>query len=451
MRLACLALICAFAYGCSHEEPERPDAGTTFQEPPSTALPTREGDGIKIGQEASPIPGTHPVIDDGSLPGLAGNHSFDTALWIEPDGEPTIANEHRVDQVDYFAFHGKGGVFYAIRTEAGTYHPDNVITLYDSERRVIARNDFGSIWPGDAIDTRLVTRLPHDGDYYVKVEDLRTDAEVFESEFVLLYYHLDLRTVTPETPGFAFWDGTRTLDDYRIDPELGYAYLTVVGSASEASQEIAFTGLQEHALIARVLQGGPEGNGSTVVSGRASVRDGNGALLAEVNRVAHDGDIRPPVSAGEHRFTLRHEGEVGSNAFFAIDFVLLEENPREQRELENGSAAGAETVSLSLGTRGRALLLSLLPAGDVDYYAIPAAMGSYIGVVCEGQTTGSGVRGLTAELRDSNDQRLAASADVDQGLDLSAIVGEAGTYYLRLSSQAVGEALPWVRCALVSG
>ncbi|HEX5661694.1 MAG TPA: hypothetical protein VFX59_31100 [Polyangiales bacterium] len=451
MRLARLAWIGAFAYGCSHEQARHLDAGSTFHEPSTTELPTREGDGIKIGEEASPIPGTHPIIDDGSVPGLAGNHSFETAVWVEPDGEPPIANEHHVDQVDYYAFHGKGGSYYTLVTEAGAYHPDNVITLYDGERRVIAQNDVGSIWPGDDIDTRLVVRLPHDGDYYVTVEDPSRDPDVFRSDFVLLYYHLSVRTVTPETPGFAFWDGTRVLDDYLIDGELGYAYLTVVGSADAPSQELAFAGLAERALIARVLQGGVDGNGSTVLSGRASVRTKSGAVLAEVNRQAHGGDIRPPVSAGEHRFTLQHEGEVGSNAFFAIDLVLLDENPREQREQENDTRAGAETIAWSLGTRGRGLLLSILPVGDVDYYAIPAAQGAYIGVICEGQSTGSGVRGLTAELLDPNEQRLAASADVDRGLDVSAIVGEAGTYYLRLAATATTDALPWVRCAVVTG
>jgi hypothetical protein len=87
----------------------------------------------------------------------------------------------------------------------------------------------------------------------------------------------------------------------------------------------------------------------------------------------------------------------------------------------------------------------------VDYWAIPATTGSYIGVVCEAQTTGSGVRGLTAELRDPNEQLVASSADVGQGLDLSSIVGSTGTYYLRLASTESLDALPWTRCVVVVG
>jgi hypothetical protein len=458
MRLACLALICTFTYGCS-EEPQTAavDAGPTFGEPPrEPELPTREGDGIKIGEEAAPIPGTRVIIDDGSVPGFAGNHSFETAVRLEPDGQPPIANEHSVDQVDYYTFRGQAGRFYVLSTEAGAYRPDNVITLYDAEHRAIASNDDGSIFPGDDIDTRLVVRLPRDGDYYVTVEDPSTDATVFRSEFVLLFYHLSLRTVTPETPGFAFWDGTRVLDDYLVDEQYGYSYLTVVGSAEAPAQQIAFAGRAESALIARVLQGGSSGNGSSVQSGRASVSGPEGTLLAETNRQAHHGNIRPPVGAGEHRFTLQSDSTAsdpaaGDNAFFAVDLVLLDENPRERDELANDTPAGAESLRWSQGTRGRALLLSTLRVGDVDYYAIPAATGAYVGAICEGQTTGSGVRGLTAELLDPNQQRVAASADVDQGLDLGAIVGEGGTYYLRLSAAANAEALPWVRCVLITG
>lgn len=453
MKLAWWALFCAFCYGCTHDaQPEPSDASMPFAPPPSDpGLPTREGDGIKIGDEASAIPGTHPVVDDGSIPGFAGNHSFETAVWLEPDGIPPIANEHGVDQVDYFAFHGRGGTFYALQTEFGTYHPNNVITLYDSDGRALATNDSGSIWPGDDIDARLVVRLPRDGDYYVKVEDQTTTAEVFAADFTLLYYHLTLRTITPETPGYVFYDGTRVLDDYLFDDQLAYSYLTVVGTADDTAPSFQFDGLGDNALIARIHAGGAAGNGSTLVSGRASVRDALGGLLAEVNRESHEGNIRPPVSAGAHAFTLRSDMERGDNPFFAVDLVLLGENPREQNEQANDTAAGAETIKWSLGSRGRGLLLAILRPGDVDYFAIPAAAGGYIGVVCESQTTGSGVRGLTAELRDPTDQRLAASADVDQGLELSSIVGGAGTYYLRLSAAAAAEALPWVRCAVVTG
>ncbi len=457
MRLACLALLCAF--GCSfgvacsdHERRVAPDAGQTFGNTLQPDLPTRDGDGIKIGAEASPVPGTRPIVDDGSVPGFAGNHSFESAVWIEPDGDPPIANEHSADQVDYFAFRGKGGSYYSIQTEAGAYHPNNVLTLYDNERRAIASNDVGSIWPGDEIDARLVVRLPHDGDYYVKVEDLNTTADEFTSDFFLLYYHLTLRSITPQTPGYAFWGGSsRKLDNYLVDDALHYSWLTVVGEALTPSQEFTFEGLGDNILVARVLAGGVDGNGSSVQRGRASVLDPSGAVLAQINRQAHDGDIRPPVSAGENRFRLEHDGELGSNAFFAVDLVLLKENPREQREPANGTPAGAETIPWSFGTRGRGVLLSMLPVGDVDYYAIPAQQGGFIGVVCEAQTSGSGVRGLVGELRGPNDERMGASADVDQGLQLNAIVGAAGTYYLRLSSAGVADALPWVRCAVVTG
>jgi Bacterial pre-peptidase C-terminal domain len=455
MRLSwqCGLLLCALGYGCSDgERASRPDAGPTFGQPlPGSGEITRDGPGIRIGDQSSPIPGTESVPDDGTVPGHWGNHAFATALPIEPDAPPRIANEFRADQVDFYAFQGKAGAYYELSTEYGPYHPDNVITLFDAQRQPIATNDDGSIWPGDEIDARLVVRLPSDGTYYVKVEDLVTPADHFDDAFSLLFYHLTLRSVTASTPGFAFWDGSTPVADYLIDAQSGHRYLTVLGNFDAPSKGFTFAGAADTALIAQLLPGGPAGNGSTVSRGRASVRDSAGLLLADIDRSVNSGYIRPPIGEGAQQFIVEREGDAGSNAFFAVDLVLLKDNRREQREPENNTPLGAESLTWSQGTRGRSLLLSLLPAGDVDYFAVPVDAGGYIGVICEAQTTGSGVRGLSAELRDANDEPIADSADVGRGLELSSIVGPAGTYYVRLSSAATVAAQPWVRCAIVSG
>ncbi|HEX6246042.1 MAG TPA: PPC domain-containing protein, partial [Polyangiales bacterium] len=133
--------------------------------------------------------------------------------------------------------------------------------------------------------------------------------------------------------------------------------------------------------------------------------------------------------------------------------IQLPENPAESAESMNGALGGAEAVTLG-GSRGRrGLVLSRLPAGDVDYYRFDLAAKDLVRVSCEAESAGSGVRGLSAEVRDANDQKLAGGAETALAnlLTEPVEVPSAGTYYLRLSS-ATTEPLaidPWVRCAVL--
>jgi hypothetical protein len=397
-------------------------------------------------EDASAHDGARADRSDG---GVLRN-SFERAERLSPDGTSQLVDERSADQVDYFVFRAEAGTYYEITTDNARFTPDNVIALYDDTRELVAENDDGSVWPGDAHDARLVVRAKRSGDHYIRIEDPYTAAEFFDGDFALLYFHVRVRALEEGSDGFARVGAAQTLPSFATDPESGYRYLTVVGEFGEAAAQLEFEGIAGHALIARVHRGGIHGDGSSVVDGRVTVRSQQGRALAAIERMGGVEHIRPPVDAGTLRMTLEPSGALGDNGFYAVDLVLLPDNPSEQRERENDRARGAEAVMLSNVSVGRGLLLSRLAANDVDYYRVQAEVDQRIYVSCEGEASGSGVRGLVAELRDGTDTLLGNASEVDDGLTLEWIVTKADTYYVRLSSRTGPESEidPWVRCVV---
>jgi hypothetical protein len=90
----------------------------------------------------------------------------------------------------------------------------------------------------------------------------------------------------------------------------------------------------------------------------------------------------------------------------------------------------------------------------VDYYRFELGVGDRVRVACEGESAGSGVRGLSAEIRSASDEKLGAAASETSLVNLAiepVEVAAEGTYHLRLSSAAGASASiePWVRCAVL--
>jgi hypothetical protein len=384
------------------------------------------------------------------------NVSFETALRVQTDGSNHLQDEQSADQLDYYVFSGTAGEFYELRTDTGDFTPDNVISLYDAEHTLIAENDSGSIWPGDAIDARLVVRVPSSGDYYVAVEDRLTPPEFFHSSFPLLYYHLSVRALGADATAVAHeGDAAPATVAFVQDATSGYGYATLLGEFGAGDDAFTFIGSTDQALIGHALPSGSSGNGGSAQGGRVRVATADEHGLAEIDRGRGQENIRPPVTDGTFRVTLSADGDLGANAFYAVDLVLLPDNPREQNDADNGALAGAETVAMKGGNRRRGLLLSTLPAKDIDYYQFDAAQNEHVSVLCEGESGGSGVRGLRAELRDDADTMLASALETEvANLQINAVqVGAAGTYYLRLTSDATPKAPvnePWVRCAIIA-
>jgi hypothetical protein len=187
--------------------------------------------------------------------------------------------------------------------------------------------------------------------------------------------------------------------------------------------------------------------------GRITVSDSDGDGVAELERASGIDSFNPPLAAGSYALQVR--GQAGdAESYYAIDLLIMVDNPPEREEATNGVTSGGEPLSFEGSGHQRAYILSYLPPGDVDYYAFDTVANSAASATCEGQSTGSGVRELRAELRDAADSLLVGATETATSnlrTDLYTFE-EAGRYYLRLSSstaQAERAIQPWARCSIV--
>ncbi len=440
-----LVIACALSTGCEDaaNEPE--------QEPADASMPvtiTRRMEDAAAARDATQ-PGMDARPDGGDVPSWRVPHpSFEQALRVEPDGSPNLIDERSADQVDYFVFRGRAGAYYEILTDRGEFTPDNTLELYDAQRRKLGANDDGARFPGDDIDARLVVRLQADGDYYVRVEDLQTPAELFSSALPLLYYHISVRELTASSEAYAVWNQGSTLP-FVEDDEYGYHYVTVIGELRAGGGAITFDSPVANALIARIHAGGVEGNGSSVSSGAVRV-ESQGKRVSEIVRTLHE-DFHPPVAAGTVDVSIEAPEPLGDNPFYAVDLVLLKDNPSERAE-PNESAERAESITLSRATTGRGLLLSRLPAGDVDLWRIPVVTASRVIFSCEAASGGSGLQGLHVELLDAELAPLTDASEDEDGLAGQYEGSLTGPLFLRVRGAGAAAALePWVRCVVIAG
>jgi hypothetical protein len=382
------------------------------------------------------------------------NDSFDTALPIDLESANRLHDVTRSAEVDYFSFQGQADAFYAVSTDQHLFSPDTVIALFDSDEQPLGENDSGSIWPGDNYDSRLVVRLQHAGTYYVRVQNHLGNSPITPP----VYYHLKIEQLMPGADGVALQKTASAAEvHFAHDDMTGYAYATLLGDFAVV-HAAAFTldGQSDQVLVGHVLPSGAQGNGSTAHFGVVQVTGTDDMLISRIDVREQQESFHPPLAKASYRIDANLDGVAGKNGFFAIDLVTLDDNPPELAEKDNGELAGAETVELKQGMFSRrGLLLAHLAQGDVDYYRFESPNASVITVDCEGQSGGSGVLGLHAELRDKDDQMLAA-ADETPGANLlisAAMLADPGTYYLRLSSKTktiTDPVEPWARCALIA-
>jgi hypothetical protein len=200
-------------------------------------------------------------------------------------------------------------------------------------------------------------------------------------------------------------------------------------------------------LVGHVLQ--PD---ATASAGRITVSDSDGHAVAEIEHAAGLDSFHPPLAARSYALHMRGQ-PAETEGYYAIDLVVMQDNPPELLEASNGAKSGAEPLVFEGSGRLRAFTLSRLPPGDVDYYALDVEEGAVAYATCEGESAGSGVRELRAELRDATDAVLLSAtetATANLRTDLFTFA-KAGTYYLRLSSgtsEAEQAVEPWVRCSI---
>jgi hypothetical protein len=387
------------------------------------------------------------------------NASFETARAVDVGGA-TMQRVVNDQQVDYYSFEAKAGVFYELGTAQGRFSPDNVLRVFDPSRALVAENDKGSRYPNDHVDARLVIRPEHTGTYYVTVEDRVSQGVEPEGHFVPpLFYQLSVREITSDTAGYALEvdDALPATLTLQADERMQNYYVTLLGELGDGDEldTIELQGMLDRALIGTLHATGPDGDGSTAqtLSVRVVAND-DGHLLATCSLQDGQLNIHPPVDDAKYRVEIRAGEHTGGNGFYALDLVLLRDNPHERTDTENNSIDGAEPVMLGGASTRRGLLLSRLPADDVDYYRFDAQAMQRVAVTCEGESGGSGIRGMKAELVAPTRQPLAsAREDSPKPLLIEPVeLEQSGTFYLKLSSETPAAAEggePWVRCAVI--
>ena len=392
-------------------------------------------------------------------PTVLTNFSFDAAKPIELGPTGALQPLQSATQVDYFSFEAEAGEVYVITAHRGRFSPNNVLSFYDPQREKVAENDIGWLWPGDLVDARLVVRARESGVHFILVEDRELTADVFEIEDLpAFYYRVTVALVEQSTPAFAWESGQ---DDepavvtFAVDPGSGVSHVTLIGELAEGETDrFELHGDVMQALIGHVHPGGVTGNGSTLIDGVIDVHDATEHLVAEIDRGLGGQYLHPPVEDADYTLSLRSDGTLGDNAFYAIDLVLLNDNPGETAT-DNDTPETAEPIVLLGGFLRRGTILAEVPALDRDYFAFETMAGDIVDVICEGESAGSGVRGLKAEILDAADTVLGEATEVlTTGLSLAGVdAGEPGTHYLRLSSETPEDAdaaAAWVRCAVIA-
>lgn len=383
----------------------------------------------------------------------------------DPDG--VVKSIAVFEQRNFFRFHGGAGGYYEIRTGRKDYMPDTTLTLFDAGGRKLAFNDEGYLWFFDEIDARIVIRLPADGDYYVQVDDIETPAEFFdgyeEGWDAGLYYRLVVRELGEtgdSTVAFEYGNHASmefpTPASFVQRPGQGHLQVTLLGEFEQLldTDVFAFDGIGDSVLLARVHKSGQEGNGSTALDRLVWIADSESATIAEISPAAGQYKLSPPVGAGHYSLWLASEGEaLGDNDFYAVDLVMVPDNPVEQDDANNGSLERAEPLILEEGGyRSRGYVLARLPESDVDYFSFEAQAGETLAVTCNASSEGSGLVSLRAELRGPDDTLLAHALETStEALEIEAApVARSGTHYLRLSSglQRWGLEGDWARCML---
>ena len=424
---------------------------------PVTDAPEQDGLSPEV-RDAQPVPDQQPSeepFDDLRPPRT--HVSFETARDVEVGGQNVLQDVLSAGQVDYYRFRAEHAGFYEVMTDRHKYAPNLVVSLFDAERALLAQNDEGGMWPGDGIDSRLVVRLSEAGDFFVRVEDPSTPPQFFDGPFPLLYYHMSVRELKGGVPGVAIADGERPVRAVPLmDGETDLAYVTLLGEFNVETDVFELHGFDGRLLVGEALASGVEGNGSTAFGGGIRVVEAQSHLLAEIDRALGQVFVAPPVSDERIRVEVVGPTDLGDNPFYAVNLVLAPDIPGEQDDAANDGLAGAQPLGLMAMGRRRGVVRLTLPAGDVDHISFVAHEGEFVDVDCEGESAGSGVRGLSAEVLDGAEQVLGDGSEttLEQLRIVRAPVEESGEHFLRLSSNTLEDAQaaePWLRCSVTIG
>ena len=427
--------------------------------------------------DAGPLPGDSgpPPSDTGPRDaGPPGNNSFETAGTVTL-GTPLNERIERAGDVDFFRFEGTAGQWIQILASAPAEsdpRADTVVTLFDSAMMQIAENDDAQ--PRSDTDSEIIVRLPSAGTYYVRVQEYSswiTDDMVEPAGGASYGYELTVGEI-PSTatqvliePATDFGDDAASATAIRFASVTGGRFGLVLGGFDSGTDvdvlsfTVAAMADAPHNFDVIVMPEGNTGYGSTNGPGRVWITNADGTeIIARATIGEAVTGVNPSLAAGDLLLFVEASG-AGSNDHYVVKvFDANEDNPVETAELTNGSFATAEPLTMEAipadeGVTGERVFIGpRLGADDVDYFSFSVMAGREVSISCGSRTSGSGVVGLVAELRDGTEAVLGTSTETaTENAFIDAVaVPAAGTYYLRITKASQDAAVTgdWVRCGI---
>jgi hypothetical protein len=441
-------LVTVLAQGCGSDAEDDGTAGAD-----STGTNTG-GTGASTGSTMSTSTGPTGGTGGGMMGD--GNDSFDEAVEIEidnPDGETGEIDPWETDQ-DFYKFTGTKDQLLLIFGDAkpdaepfGEGYVDLVITLYDSDKNVIAVND--DPIPRNTQDSSLYTRLPADGEYFLTVEEFcaldggcGADYTVDFPEYAVFVFNLD-----PALDSVMLHDEANETTPMEYGPVPGMAgqyYLTVISglfSEPDDTDVYSFTipadvvcdsttmqscvnlqlaGEQRTTANVEIFPAGVTGNGSSIETGKVWITTAAEPTvkIAEVDGTKTDPafglTLQPPVTFGtEYLLHVQAPAgaDVGANPFYFLIHYGSGSNPLEAEVAgdANNTVATAEPMESAATTGGgtgyfvAGTLTVAASLTEVDYFSFDNAQTTATDVLfatCSGQRSGSGLRGLKLSILD---------------------------------------------------
>ncbi|HEX3597331.1 MAG TPA: hypothetical protein VHU80_19625, partial [Polyangiaceae bacterium] len=421
-------------HGGNAQPSSEPDAGGADAEPP----PTDAGDPNGTIDRATPL-----VV--GSFPGV-----FDSL-----DGR---------EDVDFFSFAGQEGEWVSIRTvdKSELSLSDTPLSLYGPDRQKLAANRYAPSLLGEDVLSRIVTRLPATGTYYVGIADPGApsvswglsqpyrisvvDANVTDG------YTVNVEGDSPTPSRMA----TLTTPGGELDDVFVSGSYETVDDADAFVLDVSADGAR--LADVKVDTDGISGNGSTTPPGAIWVTDMTGnTVIGKIDGAAGQTSLTPPLDAGKYLLWTSHPNTgLGANDFYVMRALIAPDNPVESEDDTNGVLAKAEPLTVESldpgGTALQAFILLHVGDADVDYFRFDGKDGQAASVSCVSRGDGSGVVGLHVSVRDEKDVSIAdGTEDLQTGVELDSIaLPSSGTVYLRFEKDdqlpdVVGD---WVRCVI---
>lgn len=370
--------------------------------------------------------------------GGGGNHSFETAEPLEID-TAFDSDLFPTGTVHYYSFEGKAGQAVDVFVQAqglvtgAEFDPayiDTIVTLFDASKKQIAENNDGV--PRNNGDSELLTVLPADGTYYVRVQECWSWAKNPKSVCLGAAdkdnssYTVGVVAIDPTTSGNV--ENAETGNDAASATAMTYAkansgsyYLSVAyGTFKDATDVDVFSisippdavqpASDERGVVSFwLLPSGTAANGSTTPAGRVRLVDPDDLTksVAEINGVDWTTAPRmwPAVDLSKPYllFVEHPPTAAGSNDFYILLHGSSTSNPVEANEAGNDDVLTPEVpLDVPDGNTHHYYVDGDLINGatDVDHWTVPVGTATQIAVSCSAQRGGSGLRGFQIDVFD---------------------------------------------------